>query len=55
MSECGEAPFLLAARGNRSVFLRVWGEELPASAPTSDAPLCPTANRVLVYDAHSSR
>ncbi|CAH0730112.1 unnamed protein product, partial [Brenthis ino] len=55
MSECGETPFLLAARGNRSVFLRIWGEELPASAPTSDAPLCHTVNRILVYDAYSSR
>nr|XP_026487295.1 uncharacterized protein LOC113394267 [Vanessa tameamea] len=55
MSECGETPFLLVARGNRSVFLRIWGEELPAAAPTSDAPLCHTVNRILVYEAHSSR
>ncbi|CAH2090673.1 unnamed protein product [Euphydryas editha] len=55
MSECGETPFLLVARGNRSVFLRIWGEEMPATAPTSDAPLCHTTNRVLVYEAHSSR
>lgn len=54
VSECGETPFLLAARGNRSVFLRVWGEELSASAGT-DPPSCATSNRVLVYEAHSSR
>lgn len=55
MSECGETPFLLAARGNRSVFLRVWGEELPAAAAGADPPPCATLNRVLVYDAHGSR
>lgn len=55
-SECGEAPFLLEARGNRSVFLRVWGEEMPlaTAGAIADAPPCATANRVLVYDAHSS-
>ncbi|XP_038223348.1 uncharacterized protein LOC119840707, partial [Zerene cesonia] len=51
MSECGPAPFLLAARGNRSVFLRAWGEELPPGAE----PACRTTNRLLVYDAHTSR
>ncbi|CAG9794122.1 unnamed protein product [Diatraea saccharalis] len=50
MSECAETPFLLAARGNRSVFLRVWGEDLTGS----DSP-CGTTNRLLVYDAHTSR
>lgn len=52
MSECGESPFLLAARGNRSVFLRVWGEEIPSGA---DPPPCHTANRILVYEAHSAK
>ncbi|KAI5631102.1 hypothetical protein NE865_16186 [Phthorimaea operculella] len=64
LSECGETPFLLSARGNRSVFVRVWGEEIPhtppAAAPvtaaqTTDPPLCHTTNRILVYDAHTSR
>lgn len=63
-SECGETPFLLAARGNRSVFLRVWGDELPLGAAPAPAPApgaapeppaCPTANRVLVYHARSAR
>lgn len=47
----------MEARGNRSVFLRVWGEELPLpTAPGSgDAPPCATTNRVLVYEAHTSR
>lgn len=53
-SECGETPFLLAARDNRSVFLRVWGEEL-AATPGADPPPCHTANRLLVYDAHTQR
>ncbi|KAJ2943481.1 hypothetical protein O0L34_g16589 [Tuta absoluta] len=52
LSECGETPFLLMARGNRSVFVRVWGEEIPH---TPDPPLCHTTNRILVYDAHTSR
>lgn len=62
MSECGETPFLLEARGNRSVFLRVWGEELSQTsaggaggAQAGEAPPCATSNRVLVYEAHSSR
>lgn len=62
MSECGETPFLLEARGNRSVFLRVWGEELPlgsaggaGGAQAGEPPPCATSNRVLVYEAHSSR
>ncbi|CAH1638460.1 unnamed protein product [Spodoptera littoralis] len=58
ISECGETPFLLEARGNRSVFLRVWGEELPLSGGAGGAgepPPCATANRVLVYEAHSAR
>lgn len=54
MSECGETPFLLAARGNRSVYLRVWGEEIPAGAG-GEVPLCATANRVLIYSALSGR
>ncbi|KAJ0178028.1 hypothetical protein K1T71_005851 [Dendrolimus kikuchii] len=56
-SECGETPFLLVARGNRSVFLRVWGEELPGPVVqgASEPPPCATLNRVLVYDAQSSR
>ncbi|CAG4939805.1 unnamed protein product [Parnassius apollo] len=53
MSECGEAPFLLEAHGNRSVFLRVWGEELAMDAATE--PHCVTSNRVLVYDAYTAR
>ncbi|XP_041987452.1 uncharacterized protein LOC121739170 [Aricia agestis] len=57
ISSCGETPFLLTARGNRSVFLRVWGEELPTGtgAGGGEVPPCATANRVLVYDAHSTR
>lgn len=58
MSECGETPFLLEARGNRSVFLRVWGEELPTTSVGSQAselPPCATSNRVLVYSAASGR
>ncbi|CAH0584579.1 unnamed protein product [Chrysodeixis includens] len=58
MSECGETPFLLEARGNRSVFLRVWGEELPTTSLGSQAgelPPCATSNRVLVYSAASGR
>ncbi|CAH4033002.1 uncharacterized protein LOC123715729 [Pieris brassicae] len=56
ISECGEAPFLLIARGNRSVYLRVWGYELPnISGINSDGNGCHTVNRVLVYDAHTSR
>ncbi|XP_063382262.1 uncharacterized protein LOC134668745 isoform X1 [Cydia fagiglandana] len=64
-SECGETPFLLMARGNRSVFLRVWGDELPLTPPPPppavgapappEPPLCHTTNRVLVYHAHTSR
>ncbi|XP_049706597.2 uncharacterized protein LOC110375569 isoform X1 [Helicoverpa armigera] len=57
MSECGETPFLLEARGNRSVFLRVWGEELPltGAGAAGEAPPCATSNRVLVYEAASRR
>ncbi|XP_013182509.1 PREDICTED: uncharacterized protein LOC106128593 [Papilio xuthus] len=58
MSECGETPFLLTARGNRSVFLRVWGEELSLAGAEAGAGAeghCVTNNRVLVYDAHSAR
>ncbi|KAL4706584.1 hypothetical protein ACJJTC_005642 [Scirpophaga incertulas] len=51
-SECGETPFLLSARGNRSVFVRVRGVELPAG---QDPPPCATSNRVLIYDAHTER
>lgn len=54
MSECGETPFLLAARGNRSVFVRVWGTEL-AGAEAEAGAACGTANRVLVYEAQSRR
>lgn len=59
-SECGETPFLLVARGNRSIFLRVWGDELVIPTSLSgqgalDPPPCHTPNRVLVYDAHSTR
>lgn len=60
VSSCGETPFLLAAHGNRSVWVRVWGDEVPAApAPAADAPPdpppCHTSNRVLVYDALTSR
>lgn len=37
------------------MYLRVWGEELPAGSAGSDPPACPTANRVLVYAAGSGR
>ncbi|GBP08694.1 hypothetical protein EVAR_7287_1 [Eumeta japonica] len=60
---CGETPFLLNARGNRSVFLRVWGEPLPlalpsdpaASAAPDDVARCRTANRLLVYNVSPVR
>ncbi|CAK1544800.1 unnamed protein product [Leptosia nina] len=56
MSECGDAPFLLVARGNRSVFLRVWGEEIPLlNGNNNDINNCRTSNRILVYDTYSSR
>ncbi|XP_028025677.1 uncharacterized protein LOC114239595 [Bombyx mandarina] len=55
ISECGETPFLMEARGNRSVFLRVWGEEMTPSAPGTEPPPCATTNRVFVYDAHTSK
>ncbi|KAH9639669.1 hypothetical protein HF086_002495 [Spodoptera exigua] len=55
MSECGETPFLLEARGNRSVFLRIWGEEMPLGGGAGEPPPCATSNRVLVYEAQTAR
>ncbi|XP_046612374.1 uncharacterized protein LOC124301420 isoform X1 [Neodiprion virginianus] len=53
---CEGLPWLVEARENRSLFLLTWGWFLPldpnpanGQPVVSDAPRCPTSNRVLLY------